>query len=668
LKSYYSLKKDRTSKIKDIITQFGENSFIKYSLDLTTSLILTKDERSLNTKRRFKNSPFPKLSNIEYFSSSAGDWDQELLSYGIQTRSKTTNLNTSLGIRIHLIKIDSVNCRGNRYLNRQYNGLKRKRDNKDYLRYWQHCWTLMLKSKVFRQSCLNSWLPTWYKTLKFKEVSKILNGLNPIINLKQQQTLVKNVWIESPLGKWRQLGIPNKTWRLYLHILNMFISYLYSPYLDPEIYDGFIYERGCKSWWETVLWSPLLENYNWLIEVDFSSGFPNLNLHSVSEALKSDGLIPLSIINLILTHLKSPLQESKTFPTLETFIENEENRNWRISDRSVPMGLGISPILYVITLNWAFRKLQLNGPDLKSKWYADDGSLYFNTQWLLNFPRWSGKGYYWILKEIYNRRNPILSYFNDHSLFKWVGLRFDSKKSGWIRIWGIWIKPYKSLGLSLYTSLNYLQQLYFLITQQPIPLSLKGSTRGRGANPLKKKSSTLPSSKELFYLSKTGGPNLDLMTLIRQYKPYFGLFQSKLYNSSDISNYKFPKLIYKSNSLLGILFKQNINKELPKLERLTLYNSGSKCNSILLNLEVEINSSLSFNLYKSLKRCKVFLENDNPQILKVDISNPLKKNNKYNLKEDDYFKKYSELNISIEKQQRYKQKYEFNKMKTELLN
>lgn len=73
LKSYYSLKTERDSKLKDILTQFGETSCLKYSLDNHTSLVLTKDERSLNSKRRFKNSPFPLLTNIEYFSSSVGD-------------------------------------------------------------------------------------------------------------------------------------------------------------------------------------------------------------------------------------------------------------------------------------------------------------------------------------------------------------------------------------------------------------------------------------------------------------------------------------------------------------------------------------------------------------------------------------------------------------------
>jgi len=41
------------------------------------------------------------------------------------------------------------------------------------------------------------------------------------------------------------------------------------------------------------------------------------------------------------------------------------------------MGLGISPILFVITLNWALQRSNLTDSHFQHKWYADDGSFYF---------------------------------------------------------------------------------------------------------------------------------------------------------------------------------------------------------------------------------------------------------------------------------------------------
>jgi hypothetical protein len=69
----------------------------------------------------------------------------------------------------------------------------------------------------------------------------------------------------------------------------------------------------------------MIKDYPNIIELDFSSGFPNLSLHGVEKALTQDGLIPPPIRNLILHHMKSPLIASSEFPTFETYVEHHEN-------------------------------------------------------------------------------------------------------------------------------------------------------------------------------------------------------------------------------------------------------------------------------------------------------------------------------------------------------
>jgi hypothetical protein len=85
------------------------------------------------------------------------------------------------------------------------------------------------------------------KTFNYKELRRIFNGLHMILSLTQQKTSIHNVWVESPAGKGRQLGVHNQSLRYYLKMLNQFLTYVYSPHLSRKIYDGFIYERGCKS-------------------------------------------------------------------------------------------------------------------------------------------------------------------------------------------------------------------------------------------------------------------------------------------------------------------------------------------------------------------------------------------------------------------------------------
>jgi len=201
------------------------------------------------------------------------------------------------------------------------------------------------------------------------------------------------------------------------------------------------------------------------------------------------------LINLILTHLKSPLIESIRFPILETYIENNENKSWRKSDREVHLGLGLSPILFVITLHWALGRFKLLSPEFTYKAYADDRSFYFKTTWLRTFKKISCQSWLRLIFTLWTQPNAILLYLNYLPLLQQSGIRLctppPKKKSGWIRILWIWVKPYRSLDLTLYISQSIRQQIVSTYYRgQEIPLDLKGSTRGRSYKTVTKRPST----------------------------------------------------------------------------------------------------------------------------------------------------------------------------------
>jgi hypothetical protein len=254
---------DRKIMKETLLKKLESSNFVRICLHDNSSLILLKDERKFKSLRRFDKSPFPLLTNIEYFSTSTGDWNSELKQFGIKARHKQNDpySDSTSGIRIHLVKYDTLNNQSNKYLKRQYTRLENYRKSLSSKLYLNLAWTMMTKSWSFKLASLNSWEPLWYKNLTLLELRRIWKGLHKILNLEEQKALVKFVWIESPLGKWRQLGIPSKSWRLYLHMLNLWITYIYDPELPPETYDGFIFNRGCKSWWEYILWSPLLKTH-----------------------------------------------------------------------------------------------------------------------------------------------------------------------------------------------------------------------------------------------------------------------------------------------------------------------------------------------------------------------------------------------------------------------
>lgn len=654
LKHEIPQKEERLLLIEKLVSQFGKTSSLKYMINEKSYLILTKDERITKRLKRYPESPFPLLSTVELFSNSIGLWNSALLQYGLQTRAKLHDLPNNyseVGTQIFLIHVNKINLRGNRYLRRQYKRLKAFRSFSKIADYWKLSYFLMRESQIYRLASLNSWLPLWYKTISLKELNKIWQTLNSILNYEQTITNIKNVWIESPKGKWRQLGIPPKAWRLYLHMLNQFISYIYSPYLSTE-HEGFLYSRGTLSWWQSVLWGDWLKKYNSLIEVDLSSGFPNLSRLYLRKALIWDKLIPLPVINLILTHLNSPLVESPNFPTFETYLENYYNTEWRKGYRSVHMGLGISPILFVITLNWVLKQCKISNPHLKYKWYADDGTFFFNLRGLHLLLRQYNKNLLWILTRILKGENILVSLINSQTQFKESGIIFCRKKSSLIRLNYLWLKPLISLGLKLETSLSTIEQLLQVLTKEnDFSLNLYGWTRGRGDNPQTGRRGTLGSKRPLNYLSSNPtSPPLNLTSMLKNYKPYFGYILSLLYASpSSTYSSTLGATPIKKQSLLHYLRKEPTYLEL----QVNKYNGSSKCNEVILNLW----SPTSPTVYSSrLNRCLHLTKSPSLPDSLDSISNPLTRYKNYD-PASYYFKKISELPISKEDLIEHKEKY-----------
>jgi hypothetical protein len=73
LKSYGIKSTQRNERIKEIAFLFDNKSYLKYSLDSNLEVILTKDMRDLTKVRKYEDSPFPLLSNLEIFGNTLGE-------------------------------------------------------------------------------------------------------------------------------------------------------------------------------------------------------------------------------------------------------------------------------------------------------------------------------------------------------------------------------------------------------------------------------------------------------------------------------------------------------------------------------------------------------------------------------------------------------------------
>ena len=196
LKHYIAEPEIRKLQVNQILLHYSKKSYIKYSLDDRAYLILSKVERKLNCLKRYKNSPFPLLSNLERFSQTIGSWNEELLQFGLKTREKLRDhaANEDLvGTKIYLSFYHTENSKCNAYLKRQYRRLEKYRSSKNITAYWKLSWFLMSENWSYRTASLNSWMPRWYKTLNWKEFHSLHRGLNRILNLEELNTSIYNV-------------------------------------------------------------------------------------------------------------------------------------------------------------------------------------------------------------------------------------------------------------------------------------------------------------------------------------------------------------------------------------------------------------------------------------------------------------------------------------------
>lgn len=667
LKPYYAQKEERLLILEQIVSQFSGKDSLKFIVNDEFYLILVKNSLNHSAHKRYPGSPFPYLSNVEKFYSSLGDYNTELQKYNLNYRLKEElRESDQLGSHIFLSSYHNENRKGNNYLYYQYKRLERYRNRHQIIEYWNLCLILMNKSWVFRIASLNSWKPTWYKELSYSQLHKIWKGLNKILNYTEFTTQIQNVWIESPRGKYRQLCIPPRHWRLFLHMLNNFLSYLYEPHLDPKEQEGFIFNRGCLSWWRDLLMTGWLNRFPYIMEVDISSAFPSIQRSVVRDALRSKGLIPPSILNWIMHIMNSPLKESNLFPNFESYVENKYNTLWRKSTRNLAMGLGTSPLLFVITLDWLLKRIKLLSPNFKYKFYADDGTFFFSLTGFIEFLKTQSPSLITILKIIYDRKNLILGILNTNPLLQSSGIEFCSKKSRLVRFQWLWINDLKSLGLRLWTPLNIKEQLTCLWKGSTIPLELSGNTRGKGTNPSKGHPGTRGSQTHLNFPDSSEKSILNLSLLISKYHKYLGLIMSELYASKRLPTLSLIPLTSKSKFSIYFLCIKRIsilNRTTKRELGFNENNFGSKLNDILLKTlskkPIELKyKSLDPNLYRQL-----FYRWENNNSLNWDLFPPLpdplaKLDSKPRfLSLQDKFRKYSELNLSKQEVEHLKLEY-----------
>ena len=309
------------------------------------------------------------------------------------------------------------------------------------------------------------------------------------------------------------------------------------------------------------------------------------------------------------------------------------------------MGIGISPILFVILQHWGLRQIKLWRPQINYKWYADDGLLTYQLPGLKSFAYEQGYPKWKLYLSLLLYREPLIPILNNISLLQEIGMKICEHKSKVVKHNKIWINPLSSLGLQLVEKNNSISQYlhWYLDYDLDLELKLKGNTRGKGNNPSKETYGTKGSKT---WLEDLGNKTLTLSRVTDCLRNYFGLIQNLLYSSESL-NPNPPRVQrwgkIKGGSILMRLLRLQKSRQLQLSEALNPFTAGIKITQQLLNHNLnqrrdpEWPSSLDRNLKLSWNQCPGLPTN------KDQIPNPLQGKT---VRLDDYFHKIGELNLS----------------------
>ena len=537
--------------VEETIMQFINRSLTELVISKISSKesdVTTKEMSATELKNKGKGN-FPKINSIDKLELSKGPVDAVLNFYGVKAADK----NMSKLLMTWYTRDENTSA--NAYLSDQYKYLEKYRDNNKYDLYWKKYFDLVQKSNVFFLANLSNWNPGWYKEY---DLQTILDLRSRVVlfshNKGLSEEVLRNVWIESPKGKFRCLSVPDSAMRLYTHMLNNGLVYLLRPEIEEENH-GFLRGKGTLTAWKEILEGNLM-NYEHIVQLDVSSGFPNLHKGYVEKYLLQSKKLPSSLINHIMDLLNMKVVAGEC-PTIETQIEQDFNKSWEKGPRGLPMGLGISPFLYSYTLT---KILENNKLTRIFKWvnYADDLNIFITKK---SWDRFKEEIYDDLNLEIGN----LFFYLNKLEEFQWAGLQFNLPKYTLAKANGIWKNCLILLGL------------------RTDGIDLWACTRGRGENPVTGKKSTEPQTMQLNIPSKIG--KILNMEWLKENLGYMGTFTSYLYNGGKL-NYESKWMKPCTKVSIEAYIKWRVASERIPKKLITKVNLQKVSQNLMLNMLV----------------------------------------------------------------------------------
>lgn len=175
-------------------------------------------------------------------------------------------------------------------------------EHKKYDEFWKFALLVMKRSSVFKAVMLHEVKPHWHREMNMKELYLLMNKYNIMCELLPKELKHHRVYLPKVIDpstglvtKYRPLGVPTLTWRLYLHTWNYFLM-IFLHKVIPNYQHGFYHSRGTKTAWEQVLLEGI--NAKNIYEFDLEQFFPSVNSSQLTWQLKAHG-VPNHIANYL---------------------------------------------------------------------------------------------------------------------------------------------------------------------------------------------------------------------------------------------------------------------------------------------------------------------------------------------------------------------------------
>lgn len=400
---------------------------------------------------RSKPRPWKLIPSIQDFKIALQPYDWLLLLFGFKKK-----------IAPKLTFYTWFNDDANKYIDFMFKKLRIQVEKKLYNEAVDTIWILM-NSTAYQVAATNYVLHNWHRKMPWKQVQYVLRDLNKLVKHKSVALKYARVYLQET-NKLRPLGVPNLSWRIYLHMYNNCLVEWRSV-TESGKQHGYLPKRGILTAW-TQLVSKLNEPN--IYEADFKGFFDNVTHSGIHEVLVYQLHLPESeaiwirMINQSIPALptsnpqEDPLTEiERLIPLKADGMPNEQSiwaqdpegllsgfgywSNWpvlapefdevgtlswmmmtqsMVKDRGVPQGAPTSCSIATLALRFIENKLDVII-------YADD---------VIYFPKDSSQDPAWVLE--------------DSSM----GIRVNKEKSRWIKKDGVWlVDSFKFLGIRYYT-------------------------------------------------------------------------------------------------------------------------------------------------------------------------------------------------------------------------